>query len=195
MVLPRRYTVVLEEVAEDTLECYEEDGSRDVSGSTRKRLSERVLEELGRLWHHGRLQLSLRNLQGGLSRSLRRLRSSRVVQISAHGMVETVLRGAQCLDRSDLAGSCRRPALMNQLLPLSFLLSGRQILLVLDVNLLRDVQMARLKSLLACTVGQEATLAGNTRGIHHWPLVERFHLLDEADVFGRSLRHATVERL
>jgi len=55
--------------------------------------------------------------------------------------------------------------------------------------------MARLEGLLARDVGDEAALAGNTRGVHHRPLVERLHLLHEATAFRRSLRHDSVERL
>ena len=66
VVLTCRYTVVLEEVAEHALKRKQQYGPRNVRCSARERLSECVLEVLGRLRHHGRLQLSLRQLQCGL---------------------------------------------------------------------------------------------------------------------------------
>ena len=66
MVLARRDTVVFEEITEHTLERHQQHRPCDVRGSTRESLSERVLEEFGRLRIHGGLELRLRQLQSCL---------------------------------------------------------------------------------------------------------------------------------
>ena len=121
-----------------------------------------------------------------------------MVQVGAHGLIERLLCGAECLDRCNLACSCWRSTYQvrdQMLLSLSLLLCCRQIFLVPDVNLIRGIKLTRLNSLLDRSISDEAAFARNTRRVHRRSLVERLEVLDEATVFSLHLRNGSLKRL